>query len=504
MEIELYNFQEPNFDKLKNILKYSPGAFNLSKAGLGKTIVTLRIAKHLDMPIFVVCPKSVIHVWETESVKYGIKILHVTTYSSFSSKLDYIPKHGYLNKTRTTIKYKRLGKDVEKHKVKFSATDKLIASLESGFLFVIDEFQEVKNNSIKSKSISAVIKQMLKNENRSKFMFLSRTPMECPKHALNVMRVTQIINKSKLYNISKKGNFKLKGMKNVIKIASNFDKENTDVILNEDDYNPITAKNIDLIVVRLFIDIIIPNLSSVMIDEKYESNIKNNVMNGFYRHENSVKYITDGINLLEESAKKFLNNNKKSETMGSLIRAMYMIELGKVSTFFRIANLYIEKNPKGKVIIALKYSEPIENLYMLFISNYYKCAILDGSTTLKKRKEIITKFQEDSDKLQILVTQIRVSAAGISLHDIHGNRPRMMLISPTYEMSLIYQASMRIYRQGLKSDVETKIVYLTGYKIENELLKAIAQKSKFLTKFLNENDIDKDTFPLDYETYIEE
>ena len=63
---------------------------------------------------------------------------------------------------------------------------------------------------------------------------------------------------------------------------------------------------------------------------------------------------------------------------------------------------------------------------------------------------------------------------------------------------------MRIYRQGLKSDVETKIVYLTGYKIENELLKAIAQKSKFLTKFLNENDIDKDTFPLDYETYIEE
>ena len=79
-----------------------------------------------------------------------------------------------------------------------------------------------------------------------------------------------------------------------------------------------------------------------------------------------------------------------------------------------------------------------------------------GGQKVDDRQDIIDAFQRDEE--HVLVINTAAGGTGISLHDINGNRQRISLISPTFNVKDHLQALGRIHRNGAKSDAIQKIL----------------------------------------------
>jgi SNF2 family DNA or RNA helicase len=109
------------------------------------------------------------------------------------------------------------------------------------------------------------------------------------------------------------------------------------------------------------------------------------------------------------------------------------------------------------------YTSSIELLYKILMKNNYKCEIINGNT--KNKDEIINNFQ--TDKLRILIINIKAAGVGISLHDITGKHNRVSFISPSENIYDLQQALGRIYRTGTKTNTIQYIVTIKNTIEEN-------------------------------------
>lgn len=509
MKLELKDYQKPHFKRMMEILIDRSGALDLSKAGLGKTIIAIAISMTLKMPLFVICPKTMISSWKDTCQKYGATIIEAFSYQSFKGKKGLQPSHPYL--TREDIESYTVEENGEIKpivKTSFKCTEIFKELLSKGILFICDEFQEVKNNSAQSKAVAAVIEELIYTISR--YLFLSRTPLENINQAIHIMRVLQFIDKPRLYYKDQSGKYNYDGALEIISICDSIDREKTDIIIEES--KPHTQTSIKEMCFKLFYTVLIPEISSSMVDDKLGI-FSNDTKNGFYIADPSdLNTIKEGIKMLDREVEKFLrseNNiedNSSNERVGirsRIIPALKLIEVGKIGIFSRKAIEDLSNDDNCKVLIALNFTESITKVYNQ-ISSIFPCEILSGSVQQKKRKEIIDSFQENSNKLRCIIFQIKVGGVGISLHDIYGNHPRKMYISPGYEMSIIYQASMRIYRQGIKSNAETRIVYVNDVDQELRILDALSRKTETLKKIISTESLKYDKFPGDFDRYIEE
>jgi hypothetical protein len=61
-----------------------------------------------------------------------------------------------------------------------------------------------------------------------------------------------------------------------------------------------------------------------------------------------------------------------------------------------------------------------------------------------------------------MIANIKAGGTGVSLHDLHGNYPRVAIHFPTWSSIDFKQALGRIYRANAKSDARQIIVYCGG------------------------------------------
>jgi len=518
MKLELKEYQKPHFKKILDILVERSGALDLSKAGLGKTIIAIAVSLALKLPLFVICPKTMISAWEESCRKYNATLLEIYSYQSFKGKSGKQPNHQYL--IRSDIESLTIddeGNAKSMIRTEFNCTSIMKELLDKGCLFICDEFQEVKNNSAQSKAVATVIQDLIHTTTR--YLFLSRTPIENINQAIHLMRVFQFIDKPRLYFKDQTGNYNYEGALQIIRICDIIDEESTNVII--EDSKPHTQTSIREMCFKLFYSVLIPEISSSMVDDQIETFV-NDTKNGFYdvSHEDAL-LIQKGLDILKQEVTKFAKiaeiENEKSEKNNTeenteekkkgtlrakIIPAMRYIEFGKSGIFSRKAIEDLTKDPDCKILIALHFLDSIKEVYQK-VSQNFSCEMLTGSLTLERREEIIRLFQENSNKIRCIIFQIKVGGVGVSFHDIFGNHPRKMYISPGYEMSIIYQASMRIYRQGIKSDAQTRIVYAKGISQEMRILDALARKTETLKKIISTDSLRYDKFPGDFEQYIE-
>ena len=96
--IILNNEQIPHVNKLGNIFKYSPVAFDMSMMGAGKTYTTSFLAHKLGFKnVVIICPATVEAKWKEMETK-GLKINKVISYQSLRSRKGCKPSHGLLNR----------------------------------------------------------------------------------------------------------------------------------------------------------------------------------------------------------------------------------------------------------------------------------------------------------------------------------------------------------------------------------------------------------------------
>ena len=92
----------------------------------------------------------------------------------------------------------------------------------------------------------------------------------------------------------------------------------------------------------------------------------------------------------------------------------------------------------------------------------------------------------------------QAGGVGISLHDIHGNHPRMSIISPSWSGQEMRQTLGRIHRAGSKTPAIQKIVYVAK-TYEEQMCNIIKTKLRNIDALndgdLNEYNLEK----IDYE-----
>lgn len=150
------------------------------------------------------------------------------------------------------------------------------------------------------------------------------------------------------------------------------------------------------------------------------------------------------------------------------------IELAKVDLFVRLAEEALETG--YSVAIFLNYLRSIE----LVSERLENCLTITGSTEARNRKKYISRFQKD--KCHCMVLQSDTGGTGISLHDVHGHRPRMSLISPPVRASVLIQVLGRIYRAGTKTPVRQRILYCQGVPFEKRLAEKMVARAEHLSQ----------------------
>jgi hypothetical protein len=154
----------------------------------------------------------------------------------------------------------------------------------------------------------------------------------------------------------------------------------------------------------------------------------------------------------------------------NLLRARQLAESLKAKDMADMAKDYIEQG--NSVVMFVNFSDTAEVL-----SGLLDCPAIVGGQTAEERQQIIDDFQ--ADKQHVIVVNIAAGGTGISLHDINGNRQRISLISPTFNVKDHLQALGRIHRNGAKSDAIQKILVADG-SIEEHVMRVIEEKTSNL------------------------
>ena len=91
-----------------------------------------------------------------------------------------------------------------------------------------------------------------------------------------------------------------------------------------------------------------------------------------------------------------------------------------------------------------------------------------------------------SDESRIIICNIKAGGVGVSLHDLHGNHPRVALISPTDSAQDLKQTFGRVHRAGGKTKSIQRILFAEG--VEEEVAANVAAKLECLDQ-LNDGDL---------------
>ena len=154
----------------------------------------------------------------------------------------------------------------------------------------------------------------------------------------------------------------------------------------------------------------------------------------------------------------------------NLLRARQLAESLKAKDMADMAKDYAEQG--NSVVMFVNFSDTAEVL-----SGLLDCPAIVGGQSAEERQQIVDDFQ--ADKQHVIVVNIAAGGTGISLHDTNGNRQRISLISPTFNVKDHLQALGRIHRNGAKSDAIQKILVADG-SIEEHVMRVIEQKTSNL------------------------
>lgn len=150
----------------------------------------------------------------------------------------------------------------------------------------------------------------------------------------------------------------------------------------------------------------------------------------------------------------------------NLLRARQLAESFKVGD---LADMAMDLISEGhSVVLFVNFRQTAEAL-----SSLLKCQHISGGQSADERQAVIDAFQNDKD--HAVVVNIAAGGTGISLHDIKGDRPRVALLNPTFNVKDHLQALGRIHRNGAKSDALQKILVANG-TVEEAVLQAITSK----------------------------
>lgn len=491
-EIILREYQINHVNRLMDIIETNPFYMDFSDTRSGKTICTCHIALQYNLPILIICDKTIKNVWMDHFNEYGIPNYGIVTYNSLTSKKGYQPKHGLLHRKDSVI-VSDGGK--KEDQVEFIPSSKLLEIIDSGVLLIIDESQAIKRrDSQRYDACGVIIKEIIKTGKNSRFGMLSATPFDKEDQVLTFIKLVGLIKSKMLYidAVARGGKFELKGLKELIDNCMIINPLGLKEFLNRNMMiTRATKSRAGHFCVILFNKVIKPKFSSSMSGVELTRDIKN----GFYILGPDEEFIIkEGINEIKNLMEKdkFGNMKPKFGSLPLIVKTLETIEFLKADIFITEARRFLSLNPTGKVLISYNYNLLFKKLLSEMAD--LGCMVLNGSTPDNKRNMVINEFR-NNPKIHLMLGYRTVINKGISLCPNDQTIPLLMLISPSYHLVDIYQVAARFSDPNSKNIPTIRIVYCAAIQEEDRVYHNLNDKGEFLTNFLGqENKI----FPNEY------
>jgi len=515
---KLFPPQRPYFRELRHRLQLYRRGVNISPMGSGKTYVTAALAKALKLDLLVFGPHSTQQTWQEATQHFGLP-LRFHTYSEFQRKekpyftprtaiamdmgrvpmeID-IPEREIIDLTEPEIKVARQPKKgvvprcSEQQDLEVILTPAWERLNQNPLLLVLDESHFAKNTSVRSKLLIILIRSLLEmGHPRSSLLLLSATPFDKEVNTVRIARLLGILKAPQLAVMNPQtGELQPRGLQELMDYA------------NEINPGPLSA---DAIIPRgrtisslerayaWIIHKIKPKLFLGMSPRSLP--FISNTKNLFCPLEGEdLKRVKEGVEQLRKAMQAFYLRLQQGggNDLGSISGGLRLIELGKIPLFIQNATAILNHNPRAKVIIMLNYTDSLkaiaENLAR------FTPIVIHGPTKKETRPDLVAQFQRSDTTHRLLIANLSVIAQGLDLDDKEGHFPRYMVISPSYHIISLHQATGRILRGHTKSQPTVRFVYVSQVSSELKLLNSLAKKSKNIQSGLDY----QVTFPGDHE-----
>ena len=159
-----------------------------------------------------------------------------------------------------------------------------------------------------------------------------------------------------------------------------------------------------------------------------------------------------------------------------MLRARQVSETQKIPSLIEMTEDALEEG--RSVVIAVNFNDSITALVKA-LGKSRKVATIHGGQSSEEREVNIQEFQ--SNKVHVIVINLRAGGVGVSLHDLHG-RPRTAIISPSWSAVDLKQALGRVWRAGGMSGSVQHILYARG-TVEERVATLLQSKLDRLTVF---------------------
>ena len=562
--IELFEYQISHKDAINEIFEKSPFAFDFSMLGTGKTYTTSYIFKENKEGRFKhlvsIAPVSVKSKWKTMEEEHGINLRKSISYCELRSVKFKQPKHGLLvRKDYTNTIHNEVDDTTrEIEKVDFYCSKEYLELVNEGVLLVIDEIQNIKNNSNQLEACKELMRPIIqgfynkreleriqtkidklqeqcdnfkdktcqrhmekkkklddflekrailsKNPGKSRIILLSGSPIDKKVQVIHFFRALGIMTHEKLSAFNPQTwQMMWRGMREIEDYClENWGQTEVQLIKQQFPLGEPRDRELEEYCYKLFRQLVKKNISSSMNPLQVKTAIHKR--NAFYKLEieHEVDLLQKGVDLLS-STTRFNGNtvdfgNNGIDSLRGVIRALTMIETAKISLFVRVAQSALEENHYNKVVICVNYTETINDLMDLLAD--YNPLRMDGSLSAKQRGNVIKSFQAPDNCYRLLIGNLSVCSTGIDLDDQDGRFPRICLVSPNYSTITLYQLSHRFQRANTKSDATIHFMFCKE-ATELPILNALARKSNIMKEITDKQVEYGVVFPGDYERWDE-
>ncbi len=417
-------------EKLISSLNKWGAAVDGSELGTGKTYTSCGVARELDIPFVIVCPKPVIYQWE--------KVIN---------------QHFKLKNSRGIINYEllirgRKDSDIASFVLsRETRRKKFMWKLPKNSIIIWDEAHRLKNWKTKASKVCMDAHKM-----GYKQLFLSATLAASPLDLRTVGVCTKM--------------FKTAGEYYQWAYDHGVFKGEWGLKFND---SPAALKLIHRYIfeergVRLLRDVI-PNFPETEI-----------IVNAYNMDEEETSKIREIYSEMKRELAQIKIKEKNDESeMAVRIRALQKTEMLKIPLIEEMAREGIDAGMS--VIIFLNYSDSIDALAKRLDT---KC-IYDGRNEAVRQK-YIQLFQSNEETL--LIANLAAAREGLNLGDEHGGHPRLALISPNDSVQKLKQVFGRVHRENSKTKSIQKLIYIANTQ-EEKVVENVGQKMDNLTLINN-------------------
>jgi superfamily II DNA or RNA helicase len=445
--MKLLDPQIPHAYTLLNSLYLNGIAADLSETGCGKTYVATYVAKSMNVPVVVICPKAVIPVWKRVMADAGIAPSVIMNYEKLM---------------RGNTKY--LSYDEVKMKQHNTATWQCMdIKLPLNCLIILDEVHKCKG----SKSLNGAFLTVCKN-NGYKLLVMSATAATNP---LEMKHFGYAVNLHNWWNFNKwctgvgaDYNAQYGGM--AVDMKSAKAQEGMRWVHDQ-------LFNVQCVASRLTRNLMKSMFpDNRVLAECLDMGSNTAKIQAVYEHMEAE------IARLDERSKEY-----RAHVFAEMMKARRMTEILKVPTIVEMVEDLYEEGVSPVVFV--NFEDTMVALQKRLESYGDVIGIIKGGQSAKERQTHIDEFQNNTRR--IMLVNLAAGNAGISLHDLDGNYPRHSIVCPSFSAINLVQALGRIHRAEGKSPCIQKIVFAAD-TIEERCCERVQSKLNNLD-MLNDGDL---------------